>query len=62
MYQSLKIARESMLSVSDGKNPLIAKPEFSRTFISDQIEGVCYSIGELLIFDFTKEISAVSEL
>ena len=54
-----------MLSVSDGKIQVIAKPRvknISLTFISDQIEGVCYSIGELLIFDLQKNISSVSEL
>ena len=53
-----------MLSVSDGENQVIAKPRveiiFSFTFTSDQIEGVCFSFGELLIFP--ENISPVSEL
>ena len=48
------------------KIQVIAKPRvkiiFNLTFITDQIQGVCYSIGELLIFDLQTNISSVSEL
>ena len=44
------------------KVKVIAKPICSFKFTSDQIEGVCFSIGELLIFHLTENISSVSEL
>ena len=40
----------------------LPKPQVSFTFTSDQIEGVCFSIGELLIFHLPQNISSVSEL
>ena len=44
------------------KIKVIAKPIFSFIFTSDQIEGVCFSIGELLTFNLPENISSVSEL
>ena len=44
------------------KIKVIAKPIFSFIFTSDQIEGVCFSIGELLTFYLPENITSVSEL